>query len=210
MKAHVNIVAGFVAAFACVALGASAAFAQTGAAAPTAATRVGRLQLDSLERLAPKATDTLNIQMDASLIEFASKLLSEDDPDEREVRKLIVGLRGVYVRRLGFGAEGQYAESDIAPVREQLRAPGWSRIVDIESRGAGFERAEIYLATEGGRVEGLALLAVEPKEIVVINIVGSIDLQQLKKLEGTLGIPRITIRRKNSVNVKTKPPVKKQ
>jgi hypothetical protein len=84
----------------------------------------------------------------------------------------------------------------VATVREQLRAPGWRRLVDIESRGLDFGDAELYLATAGGRVEGLALLIVEPKELTVINIVGAVDVDKLKKLGQTLNLPRVTIRRK--------------
>jgi hypothetical protein len=42
----------------------------------------------------------------------------------------------------------------------------------------------------------MAILCVEPKELTVINIVGSIDADKLRKLEGNLGIPRIHVARK--------------
>ncbi|HYY94045.1 MAG TPA: DUF4252 domain-containing protein [Pyrinomonadaceae bacterium] len=153
----------------------------------------GRLRLDSLERLAPKATDTVNVEVDGFLIKLASKILSDKDPDEKTAKEIIAGLRGVYVRSYEFGKEGEYADSDIAPIREQLRAPAWTRLVGVRSHDGGEDDAEIYVATDAGRVQGLTVLVAEPKEVTVINIVGDIDVEKLKRLEGSLGIPRIHI-----------------
>ena len=173
---------------------AAAAFAP--ASAQTGASASGRLRLDSLERLAPKASETVNVEIDGILIKFASAALSDKDPDERTVKEIISGLKGVYVRSYEFKSEGQFTEADLATLREQLRGPGWSRIVDIKSRDADEDNAEVYVATDAGRVEGMAILSVEPKELTVINIVGPIDIEKLKRLEGSLGIPRIHIQHK--------------
>ena len=174
--------------FAC----ASAASAQGGQASG------GRLRLDSLERLAPKAAETVNIEIDGFLIKFAGSLLSNEDADEKAVKELVEGLRGVYVKSYEFKSDGQFSEADVAIVREQLRAPGWTRLMDVESRGLDFGDAELYVASAGGRVEGIALLVVEPKELTVINIVGSVDVDKLKKLGNTLNLPRVRIKRKKT------------
>ena len=167
-----------------VAAAALAAAAFASASAQTGPSVSGRLRLDSLERLAPKASETVNVEINGILIKFASVALSDKD---------ISGLRGVYVKSYEFKSEGQFTEGDLAPLREQLRAPGWTRIVDIKSRDAMEDNAEVYVATDGGRVEGMAILSVEPKELTVINIVGAIDIEKLKRLEGNLGIPRIHV-----------------
>ncbi len=158
----------------------------------------GRLRLESLERLAPKAAEAVNIEIDGILIKFASSILSDEDDDERAVKELVAGLRGVYVRSYEFKAAGQFTEADVAAVREQLRAPGWSRVMDVKSRGLDFGDAEVYLATEAGRVEGFALVVVEPREVTVVNIVGSLDLDKLRKLGDSLNLPRIRVKRKKA------------
>jgi hypothetical protein len=163
------------------------------AAAQTGATERGRLRLDSLDGLQSRASEHIVVDVDASLLRLATAVLSEDDADEREVKQLVVGLRGVFVRSYEFTSEKQYAEADLAAVRAQLRAPLWSRIVDVKAGVGGAENVELYLATGGGRVEGLALVSIEPKKITVVNIVGSIDLEKLRKLEGNLGIPKLRI-----------------
>ena len=173
-----------------------AATALAAAASPALARQTGRLRLDSLDRLAPKAEESVNIEIDGFLIRFAGSILSDKDPEEQAVKELVEGLKGVYVKSYEFKAEGQFAEADVSAVREQLRAPGWARLVDVESRGLDFGGAELYVASAGGRVEGLALLVVGPRELTVINIVGTVDVDKLKKLGDTLNLPRVTIRRK--------------
>ena len=156
----------------------------------------GRLRLEALDSLAPKAAETVNIEIDGFLIKFAGSLLSNDDADERAVKEIVEGLRGVYVKSYEFKTEGQFTEADVAAVRQQLRAPGWTRLLDVESRGLDLGDAELYVASAAGRIEGIALLVVEPKELTVINIVGAVDVDKLKKLGQTLNLPRVTIKRK--------------
>ncbi|HEX8147875.1 MAG TPA: DUF4252 domain-containing protein [Pyrinomonadaceae bacterium] len=158
----------------------------------------GRLRLESLEKLAPKAAEAVNIEIDGILIQFAGSILSDKDADERAVKELVTGLRGVYVKSYEFKSSGEFAEADVAAVREQLRAPGWSRVMDVKSRGLDFGDAEVYLATAGGRVEGFALLVVQPRELTVVNIVGSLDLDKIRRLGANLKLPRVTVKRKKS------------
>jgi hypothetical protein len=158
----------------------------------------GRLRLDSLEKLAPKAAEAVNIEIDGVLIKFAGSILSDKEDDERAVKELVEGLHGVYVRSYEFKSDGEFTEADVAAVREQLRAPGWSRVLDVKKRGLDFGDAEVYVATAGGRVEGFALLVVEPREVTVVNIVGSVDLDKLRRLGDNLNLPRITVKRKKA------------
>ena len=174
----------------------TATFVAADAARAQGQAAAGRLRLESLERLGPKAAESVNIEIDGFLINFAGSLLSDADAEEKAVKELVSGLKGIYVRSYEFKADGQFSEADVAAVREQLRAPGWSRLVDVQSRGLDFGDAELYVSSAGGRVEGLALLLVEPKELTVINIVGSVDVDKLKKLRGSLSLPRIQIKRK--------------
>jgi hypothetical protein len=161
-------------------------------------TMTGRLRLESIEKLAPKAAEAVNIEIDGILIKFAGSILSDEDADERAVKELVTGLRGVYVRSYEFKSAGEFAEADVAALREQLRAPGWTRVMDVKSKRLDFGDAEVYLATAGGRVEGFALLVVEPRELTVVNIVGALDLDKIRRLGENLNLPRVTIKRKKT------------
>lgn len=187
------------------------AFFASAVAAQPAATEKGRIRLDSIDRLFGKARETVNVNVDGGLIKFAVALLDDDDPEEKAIKEMALDLRGVYVRRLEFKAGGQYAESDLADLRAQLNAPGWSKLVDVKGGGANdweIEDAEIYVATESGRIEGLVVIVAEPRSLTVANVVGAMDLAKLKRLGGKLGVPKITINRRK-VTITTEEPKKK-
>jgi hypothetical protein len=186
LKPHFSAAAKLLAAAALMLLALASARAQ----APD-----GRLRLESLARVAPRAAETVSIDVDGILLSLGKSVLSDDDPDEKTVKEIIGGLRGVYVRSYEFKTEGEFKDADLDVLRQQLRGPGWSRLVDVKTHGIDFDGAEVYALTASGRVEGMAVLISEPKHLMVINVVGSIDLDKLKRLEGTLGIPRIHIGR---------------
>jgi hypothetical protein len=156
----------------------------------------GRLRLDGLEHLSSKAEEKVEIEIDGALMKFAAALLSDKDPEERDIKEIIAGLKGVYVRSYETKAGAQFTDADLAPLRERLRGPAWTRVVSVKSNDEDEDNSEIYLASGAGGVEGMTILTFEPKELTVINIVGSIDVDKLRKLEGTLGIPRIHTGRK--------------
>lgn len=152
----------------------------------------------SLERLAAKASEVVDVTMDANLLQLASRFLSDKDSDDAKLKKLIAGLKGIYVRNFEFAKAGEYQESDVEPVRAQLRSPAWSRIVGVRSQKSG-DNAEVYVKTENGKIGGLVILSTEPKELTIVSIEGSIDPDQLSELEGHFGIPKIdTDSHKNS------------
>ncbi len=149
----------------------------------------------SLDRLAAKATETVDVCLDGSLLQLAGKFLSSEKGDEAKAKGLIQGLKGIYVKSFEFDKEGEYTPADVEAIRSQLRAPGWSRIVGVLSKRGG-ENAEIYVKPQGDRIGGLIILAAEPKELTVVSIVGTIDLDQLSELGGRFGIPKVEVERK--------------
>jgi hypothetical protein len=50
---------------------------------------------------------------------------------------------------------------------------------------------EIYLMTDANKAVGLAVIASEPRQLTIVNIIGSIDLEKLHKLEGRFGVPKL-------------------
>ena len=150
-----------------------------------------RIQMGSLDHLAAKASQTVDVNIDERLMRIAAKVFSDKDEDEREVKKLVAGLKGVYVKSFEFESVGQYADTDVETIRTQLRAPGWTRLVNVTSKKEGM--LEVYLLFNGDIVGGLAVLHTDDKELTVVNIVGPVDLDKLAKLEGQLGVPELGI-----------------
>jgi Domain of unknown function (DUF4252) len=157
----------------------------------------------SLDRLAAKASEVVDVTMDANLLQLASRFLSDKDKDDAQVKKLIGGLKGIYVRSFEFEKAGEYQDSDVEPLRTQLHTPAWSRIVGVRSRKSG-ENSEVYLKTESNKINGLAILVTEPKELTIVSIEGTIDPDQLNELGGHFGIPKFELdpQHKNGKNGK--------
>ncbi|HEV2864677.1 MAG TPA: DUF4252 domain-containing protein [Pyrinomonadaceae bacterium] len=184
----------------------AAIFLTVAATAAASAQDRGRIRLDSLDQLGPKAVEAVNVEIDSLLINLAGGVLDKDDDEEKGIKELIKGLRGLYVRSYEFKAAGQYAESDLAQIRSQLSGPGWSRVMSLKNRGDDFDDAEVYAAREGDRVEGLVILAVNAKEVTVINVVGSVDLAKLQRLADGIRLPRVRIERKRGGDNKGQKP----
>ena len=162
-------------------------------AATNAIAQNPRIQTTQLDALATKASQTVDVNIDEKLLEITKKWLKGDDPDEVKVRDIVNGLKGIYVKSFEFETENQYSDADLESIRSQLRNPAWNRIVNVNSKKEG--SVEVYLMQVGTQISGLAVLATEPKEITVINIVGPVDLDKLSELEGNFGIPELDIER---------------
>ena len=150
-----------------------------------------RIQMGSLDHLAAKANQTVDVNVDERLMKLAAKVFSDKDEDERVIKKLVEGLKGIYVKSFEFENEGQYVAADLEPIRAQLRGAGWTRMVNVISKKEG--SVEVYLQFAGEMVNGLAVLHTDDKELTVVNIVGPVDLDKLARLEGQMGIPELGI-----------------
>lgn len=182
----------------------------TGGRAQQPSQAAPRLQLDNEESLARKASELIDVNLDENLLRIIPKKIvtTTDSGQKVDIGKIVGGLKGVYVRSYGFNNEGEYGEGNLAGVRTQLRAPGWARLVNIIKKKADDNvHLEVYMMTSAGSIDGIAILALEPKRLTLVNIVGSIDLQQLSQLEGQFGIPELGI---GSGGDKDDKPAKKQ
>jgi hypothetical protein len=162
-------------------------------AAAAAMAQNPRIQTSQLDALAAKASQTVDVNIDERLMQLAARFLSSKDGDEAKVKEIVNGLKGIYVKSFEFENEGQYTEADLEGIRSQLRNSAWSRIVNVTSKREG--SVEVYLMRNGNQISGLAVLATDPKEITVVNIIGPVDLDKLTQLEGEFGIPDLEIER---------------
>jgi len=74
-------------------------------------------------------------------------------------------------------------------------------MVNVQNKGDK-EIVEIYTMVEANQVTGLAIVAAEPKELTVVNIVGPINLEKLSQLEGHMGIPHLDVKEKDKTSKK--------
>ena len=146
----------------------------------------------ALDKLAAKASEVVDVSLDGALLQLASRFLNDGDPDEANVKRMVRGLKGVYVKSFEFDDKDQYKESDIEDLRTQLKAPGWSRIISAHSKRHG-DNSDIYLKTDAGQISGLAIIVTEPRELTIVNIIGSIRPEDIRDLGGHFGVPKIDI-----------------
>jgi hypothetical protein len=146
-----------------------------------------RINLDFPD-LAERASEVVDVTLDASMLKMAAKFLSGTDSDERAVREMIGGLEGIYVRSYEFDKEGQYDRSLIDKVKSQL-GPTWKPLVTVRSKTK--ENVNIMADMRGDKITGLIIIASEPREFTIVNINGPIDIDRLADLSGQFGIPEI-------------------
>jgi len=164
----------------------------SGVASPVVTVPSAQLVLPDFSALAAKATDSVNITLDGSLLHLAAGFLNSKDPEDAATLEAIKGLQGIYVRSFTFDTDAAYREADIDGVRRQLSAPGWTRLIQTRSRKTHAD-VDIYMMTVNGKALGLALIASEARQFTIVNIVGAIDLDKLRKLEGQFGVPKLDL-----------------
>lgn len=147
-----------------------------------------RLKLPDFSSLAAKATESVDIDLDGDTLRMAGAFLTgsagANDPNFAETVK---GLQGVYLKVFSFEKPGQYSMREIEPLLAQVQAQGWKKLMSVRDRE---DRVEMWMrdnSTDGG----MFFVASEPNELVLINIVGKVDLETLRKLQGKMGVPML-------------------
>jgi hypothetical protein len=144
-----------------------------------------QIDLRSLDKLADKAEEKVEINVDEGMLKSAPGFLSEKDRDEAAVKKATEGLKGIFGRVYEFGKAGSYQRSDLDPIRNQLKNPQWKVFTSIRDKS---EEVEIWMHSTGNQVDGMLLLVAGSNELVVLNIVGSANLSDLAKIGAQFGV----------------------
>jgi hypothetical protein len=149
-----------------------------------------RLDLPDFRPLAAKATESVNISLNPWMLRIAAALVDEGDADSAAVKRLLSGIKSVEVRSFHFATDFAYSAADIDAVRRQLAAPGWSQLMQVHNRNSN-EDVDMYILIENERTRGFALIASKPREFTIINIAGSISIEDLPKLQNQLHLPKV-------------------
>lgn len=160
-----------------------------------AAAQSAKLMLPDFSALSKKASHSVDISIDPSLLGLASGFLGADSsPNGAAVKDLISGLQGIYVRSFQFDEDGAYSKADVDAVRAQLKAPAWVPLVSTHDRKQQSD-VDIFVNRRGQHTDGMAIITSQPRELTIVNIVGSMDLAKLGQLQGQLGVPKIDLPR---------------
>ena len=144
----------------------------------------------NLDALSAKAVESVDVTLDGTMLRLAAKFADKDDMNG-DVKKVLAGLEGIYVRSYQFAGEGEYDKADVDAVRTQFQSAAWSRIVGVRSKRHG-DNVDVYFKIAGnGTSGGIVVICAEPKELTIVNIVGTIDPAQLSHLGGQFHIPAL-------------------
>src|SRR5689334_4408278 len=92
----------------------------------------GLLAMPPLDSLESQAKESVSISLDSSLLATAALFLDSQNPEDREVKALVSGLKGIYVRSYKFDHPFAYPAAAIDSIRKQLQAAAcWKSIVSV-------------------------------------------------------------------------------
>jgi hypothetical protein len=134
----------------------------------------------SLDKIGANATGSTNISLEGDTLKLATSIFGGDSGP-------LKNLTGVYVRSFEFDKTGQYKDADLAPLRAYVNSLKWNKIIDTKDAD---ETSEIYVKPlPDNKLGGLAIISAEPKEVTVVFISGMLNMSDIPKLSGNLGIP---------------------
>jgi len=148
----------------------------------SAAEPVGQLHLPSFAGLQSKASEVVDITLGSLPLALASKFMDADNPEDAAMKKVISGIKSIAVRSYEFDSDFVYSKEDVEAVRKQLAVPGWTQLAQVHKRNKA-QDVEVYIALTDDQAKGFAIVASEPRKFTIVNIVGSIDLEQIAKLQ---------------------------
>ena len=119
---------------------------------------------------------TVQISVGESLLGLVSSLSASEDPEAAELFRRLNGVR-VNVFETESMADG--AVDLVKDVSANLSSRGWESVVTVNSED---EQVRIFMKINKDRVEGITVMAVEETEAVFVNVIGSINPEELGKV----------------------------
>lgn len=146
--------------------------------AAVAEARNPRVQLPSFEHLESKAVESVDITFGRVPLRIASWFIGDEDSESEELKEMLKGIKSLSVCHYRFDSDFAYSVEDIDGVRSQLEEKGWSPVVQVRDRKKD-EDVDVFISLDDDKVTGIAIVASEPREFTIVNIVGRIDLDQI-------------------------------
>jgi hypothetical protein len=148
--------------------------------AAVAEARNPRLKLPSFEHLESRAVESVDITFGRVPLRLASWFIGKEDPEDAELKEMLSSIRSLSVCHYRFDSDFVYSAEDLDAVRSQLEDKGWSQVVQVRDRKKD-EDVDVFISIEDEKVTGIAIVASEPREFTIVNIVGRIDFEQVER-----------------------------
>ena len=146
----------------------------------------GYLPMEELD-LFPRDKLSVEINLAGALLRMVAAATRQEDP---EFSAMMSGLKSIKVQVFPLaGIDEGSIKTRIGRAVRWLEDRGWQSTIRVREHD---EETYIYLKETDGKIAGLTLLSVQPRdEAVAINIVGHIDPEQLGRLGRSLDIPEL-------------------
>lgn len=135
----------------------------------------------NFDAVAAKATKKTELNLEGPALAMALEQVAKHKPDMAgKFGKALESVKGVYIGNYEFAKAGDYSQDVLEPLRKEVQAAsGWSRIVHVHEKD---ESTEIYVKNQDGNVAGCLVLAAEPRELTIVQVVGDFPLAGLQEL----------------------------
>lgn len=115
-------------------------------------------------------------------------MMNDHDEDSANLKRTIQGLKSVEIRHYQFKESFVYPKADVDALRAQLSQPGWSQLVKVRDRDKK-EDVDIYVALDDRTVRGVTIIASGTREFTIVNVAGTVNLDQIEGLRKTFTSP---------------------
>ena len=119
---------------------------------------------------------TVNITIGGTILNFVGAMARNEDP---EAAALFSKLKGVRVSTYNTEGDSRAAVDQLNSVKSTLQSADWEPVVQVND---GEEQVQIFLKIAGEAIDGLVLMAVDEEEAVFINVIGSLDPNELSQV----------------------------
>jgi hypothetical protein len=129
----------------------------------------------------------VEVNLSTGMLKFAAKLAARQEPEAAE---LIGNLKRIRVNVVSLDDSNRKdAVAQINSIRQKLETQGWTQMVSVREQDGG-DNVDVHVKQHGDDViEGLVVTVIDHKgEAVVVNIVGSINADQIAKVAENLNI----------------------
>jgi Domain of unknown function (DUF4252) len=141
-----------------------------------------RLKIPDFHGLSAKASDSVHISLGPWLLQTMSAFVGGEDSDSAAAKQMLKSIKSIEILSYSFTKDFEYSAEDVDAVRKQLSAPGWTRLMQAHDSKKN-QDVDMYISMDENHTNGFALIASEPREFTIINIVGSFNAEDLPKLE---------------------------
>jgi hypothetical protein len=141
----------------------------------------GELAFPPIPPVAAQNPESVDVTLGPMALWLAGSAIEQTHSGDAQAKRMLQGLKLVKVRAYNLPPDNPLPAQQLATLRSQLSAPGWSPLVQTHDRDTG-EDVAIYIEQQGNDIHGLAVVALTRTEVTIVNVVGTINREDITAL----------------------------